>query len=73
MLGTSALTFAAIAYTANVLWWFQVYRWLDLSLTESAWYALLHPVGALAMLEISFGALRRGRNVRWKDREYVAA
>jgi hypothetical protein len=32
----------------------------------------MHPLGALAMLEISIGAVARGRRVRWKDREYVA-
>jgi glycosyltransferase involved in cell wall biosynthesis len=72
MLGTGALLWSAICTAVNVLWWFLVYRWLRMSLAQSIGYALMHPLGALAMLEISIGAVARGRRVRWKDREYVA-
>jgi chlorobactene glucosyltransferase len=73
VLGTGALLWASICTAANFAWWFLVYRWLEMPLGPSIGYALLHPFGALVILEISVGALVRGRRVRWKDRDYVAA
>ena len=69
VVGTSALTWAAIATAANVIWWLLVYAWLRLS----PLYALLHPLGSAMVLYISLGAIVRGRRVRWKEREYHAA
>jgi cellulose synthase/poly-beta-1,6-N-acetylglucosamine synthase-like glycosyltransferase len=67
--GTGALTWAAIATGANLVWWLLVYWWLRLSPV----YALLHPLGAGMVLYIALGAIARGRRVRWKEREYRAA
>ena len=39
---------------------------------ESAWRALLAPLGALVLLWICIAAIARGRNVQWKGRGYVA-
>jgi hypothetical protein len=36
------------------------------------WYALLYPLGSIVLLIIMGSALRRGRKVEWKAREYVA-
>jgi chlorobactene glucosyltransferase len=67
--GAAATTWAAIATTANVVWWLLVYAWLGLSPVN----ALLHPLGAVMVLYIALGAIARGRRVRWKEREYQAA
>jgi chlorobactene glucosyltransferase len=64
-----ALAWAAIATSANLVWWLLVYRWLRLSPV----YALLHPLGAAMVLYIALGAIARGRRVRWKERDYKAA
>jgi glycosyltransferase involved in cell wall biosynthesis len=69
LVGSTALTWAAIATGANLGWWVLVYAWLRLSPA----YALLHPLGAAMMLYIVLGAIVRGRRVRWKEREYRAA
>lgn len=69
IVGTTATTWAAIATTANLVWWLLVYAWLRLSPA----YALLHPLGAAMVLYIALGAIARGRRVRWKEREYQAA
>ena len=69
VVGSAALTWAAIATGANLVWWLLVYRWLRLSPA----YALLHPVGAAMVLYIAVGAIARGRRVRWKERDYRAA
>ena len=69
IVGTTSTTWAAIATTANLVWWLLVYAWLRLSPV----YALLHPLGAVMVLYIALGAIARGRRVRWKEREYQAA
>jgi len=69
VVGSGATTWAAIATTANVVWWLLVYAWLRLSPA----YALLHPLGAAMVLYIALGAIVRGRRVRWKERDYQAA
>jgi chlorobactene glucosyltransferase len=69
VVGAGALTWAAIATTANLIWWLLVYAWLRLSPA----YALLHPLGSAMVLYIALGAIVRGRRVRWKEREYEAA
>jgi chlorobactene glucosyltransferase len=69
VVGTGALTWAAIATTANLVWWLVVYAWLRLSPV----YALLHPLGSAMVVYIALGAIVRGRRVRWKEREYQAA
>ena len=68
LVGSGALTWAAIATGANLVWWLLVYRWLRLSPA----YALLHPLGAAMVLYIALGAIARGRRVRWKERDYRA-
>ena len=69
VLGSSALTWAAIATGANVVWWALVYLWLR----ASPAYALLHPVGAVMLMYITMRAMVRGSRVRWKERDYRAA
>ena len=69
VVGSGALTWAAVATAANLVWWLLVYAWLRLSPV----YALLHPLGAAMVLYIALGAIVRGRRVRWKEREYRAA
>jgi glycosyltransferase involved in cell wall biosynthesis len=69
VLGPAWLSWSATATSANLVWWLLVYAWLRLS----PLYALLHPLGAAAMLYIAVGAIARGRRVRWKEREYRAA
>ena len=68
VVGTGALTWAAIATGANLVWWLLVYLWLRLSPV----YALLHPLGAAMVVYIALGAIVRGRRVRWKERDYRA-
>ena len=68
-LGTGVLWWAAIVTGVNLLWWMVVCAVLGMS----PLYALLHPVGAAALLYISLRAIARGRRVRWKERDYQAA
>jgi chlorobactene glucosyltransferase len=69
-LGTNGawLLWSAICVAANLLWWALIYRGFQ----QRVWYALLHPVGAAALLFIIVRAIARGRRVGWKGREYVA-
>ena len=55
-------------YAASVGYWALLYFWFG----QPLWYALLYPLGSLVLLIIAGGALRRGRRVEWKAREYVA-
>ena len=68
VVGSAALTWAAIATGANLVWWALVYAWLRVSPT----YALLHPLGAVVLLHVVVRAMARGRRVRWKERDYRA-
>jgi len=69
VVGSAALTWAAIATGANLVWWALVYLWLR----TSPAYALLHPLGAVMLLYITLRATVRGSRVRWKERDYRAA
>ena len=69
VVGSAALTWAAIATGANLVWWALVYVWLR----ASPAYALLHPLGAVMLLYITLRATVRGSRVRWKERDYRAA
>jgi chlorobactene glucosyltransferase len=69
VLGKGVLIWSAMVAAVNLLWWLLVYAGLGLS----PLYALLHPVGAGALLYIAMMAIARGRRVRWKGREYRAA
>jgi chlorobactene glucosyltransferase len=69
LVGTGVTTWAAIVTGVSLLWWLYVYA----SLRMSPLYALLHPLGAAALLYISVRAIVRGRQVRWKGREYQVA
>ncbi len=62
------LVWSAIVYVASVGYWALLYRWFG----QPLWYALLYPLGSLVLLIIAGGALRRGRRVEWKSREYIA-
>jgi hypothetical protein len=52
----------------SVVYWALLYFWLR----QPLWYALLYPLGSAVLLMIIGGAVRRGRRVEWKSREYVA-
>ncbi len=67
MFGPSVLLWSAVVSAANLAWWLLVYARLGMS----PLYAFLHPLGAAALLYISARAIVRGRNVRWKERDYV--
>jgi chlorobactene glucosyltransferase len=69
VLGTGVLVWSAIVTGVNLVWWLVVYAALGLS----PLYALLHPLGAAAMLYIAASAIARGRRVTWKGRDYRAA
>ena len=62
------LAWSAIVYLVSVGYWALLYAWFK----QPVWYALLYPLGSLVLLIITGGALRRGRRVEWKAREYVA-
>jgi hypothetical protein len=66
--GGPLLLWAMICVAANLLWWALIYRGFQ----QRVWYALLHPVGAAALLFIIVRAIMRGRRVGWKGRDYVA-
>jgi glycosyltransferase involved in cell wall biosynthesis len=69
VVGQGVLSWAAIVTGVNLLWWLVVYAALGMS----PLYALLHPLGAAALLYIALRAIARGRRVRWKERDYQAA
>ena len=61
-------TWAAIATGATILMWMKFY-W---DVGESLLLAFLYPAGAAMTLYIYLRAIIRGRNVSWKERDYVA-
>ncbi|MEO7458414.1 MAG: glycosyltransferase, partial [Gemmatimonadaceae bacterium] len=65
--GPSVLLWASLVTATNTAWWLLCYAFLGMS----PLWALLHPVGAAALLYISVRAVVRGRRVRWKERDYV--
>ena len=68
VLSYPALLWSAIATAATVLMWMKFYWDAD----EAPPLALLYPVGATLALYIYVRAILRGRNVSWKERDYVA-
>ena len=62
------LVWAAVATAAMVLMWMKFYR----DARESVFLALLYPLGTALSLFIYARAIVRGRNVTWKERDYVA-
>jgi len=62
------LAWSAIVYLVSVGYWALLYAWFN----QPLWYAPLYPLGSLVLLLITGSALRRGRRVEWKAREYVA-
>ena len=69
VVGHGVLIWAAIAGGANLIWWLVVYALLGLSPA----YAILHPLGSAALLYIALASIVRGKRVRWKERDYIAA
>ncbi len=65
--GNAVLVWAALVTSANLIWWIVIYAFIPLS----PLYALLHPLGGAVLLYISLRAIVRGRNVTWKERDYV--
>jgi len=68
VLGGAWLLWSSVVFVATCVYWGLLYVWLR----QPAWYALLHPLGAGALFIIAVGAVRRGRRVEWKSREYLA-
>ena len=68
LLSYPVLIWAAVATAATVLMWMKFYH----DARESVFLALLYPLGAALALFIYARAIVRGRNVSWKDRDYVA-
>jgi chlorobactene glucosyltransferase len=68
LLSGAWLAWSAIVYGVSVVYWALLYMWLR----QAVWYALLYPLGSIVLLIIAGGAIRRGRRVEWKAREYVA-
>lgn len=66
--GGGWLVWSSIVFTVTCVYWGLLYFWLR----QPVWYALLHPLGAGVLFIIAAGAVRRGRRVEWKAREYVA-
>lgn len=58
----------AITSFALLVWWLV----LNIAIRVPVRYALLYPLGASVLFYIMLRALLRGRNVRWKGRDYVA-
>jgi chlorobactene glucosyltransferase len=68
LLGGPWLVWSAVVVVASVVYWALLYAWLR----QPVWYALLYPLGSAVLFIIAAGAVRRGRRVEWKAREYVA-
>ncbi|HEX9483951.1 MAG TPA: hypothetical protein VF929_05195, partial [Gemmatimonadaceae bacterium] len=73
VVGSEAALWASVALGANLVWWLLVYLWLDFGLLRAIGYTVASPLGAMVMLYIAAKAIVRGRRVRWKGREYLAA
>lgn len=69
VMGGDALLWSSIAVAANLIWWVAAYAFIGLSPV----YAVLHPLGSLALFYIFGRAIARGRRVQWKEREYMVA
>jgi chlorobactene glucosyltransferase len=59
---------AAIATTALLVWWLNLY----IAVGESPLYGLLSPLGAAVVFYIYLRAITRGDKVTWKGRHYVS-
>jgi chlorobactene glucosyltransferase len=68
VLSASWLVWSAVVVASALVFWAIVYRFLG----EPVLYALLYPLGLALLFYIAVGAVARGRNVEWKDREYVS-
>jgi chlorobactene glucosyltransferase len=63
------LLWSMVSSAALLVWWIAVY----IQMEQSPWYALLTPIGALVVFYIFARAIARGRQVTWKDRNYLSA
>jgi len=68
LLSGAWVLWSATVYAVSVVFWALLYWWLR----QPVWYAPLYPLGSAVLLYIALGAVRRGRRVEWKSREYVA-
>jgi chlorobactene glucosyltransferase len=64
----SWLVWSSVVFGVSAVYWGLLYAWLR----QPVWYAVLYPVGSVTLFVIALGAVRRGRRVEWKAREYVA-
>lgn len=67
--GGALLTWALLCTAITLLWWAVVYAAAQ---RISPVWALAYPIGAAVVMYIVVRAVRRGRRVEWKGREYVA-
>ncbi len=68
LVSPAAGAWGACCYTASALYWAVMHR----VLRAPAWYALLHPLAAVALFGIFARAAWKGQSVEWKGREYVS-
>ncbi len=68
VLSSGWLVWSAMVYALSAVFWALLYAWLR----QPPWYAPLYPLGSAVLLIIAGGAVRRGRRVEWKAREYIA-
>lgn len=59
-------TWSIVASAVMLVWWLTVYTLIG----RRPWYAVLAPIGNLVLGYIFVRAIARGRQVKWKGREY---
>jgi chlorobactene glucosyltransferase len=69
VLSTSWLVWSALCVAASLVYWAGIYRFMR----ESAFNALLYPLGLVMFGYIALGSVLRGQRVEWKNREYVSS
>jgi chlorobactene glucosyltransferase len=67
-LSTSWLIWSSLSAAAAVGFWAALYKFMK----QSAWYALLYPLGYSVLAYIALRAVVRGNRVQWKRRAYMA-
>ncbi len=69
VLSTSWLVWSSIAVAVALIFWWAIYYFMETPVR----YALLYPLGMAMIFYIAAGAVRRGRRVEWKSRQYESA
>jgi glycosyltransferase involved in cell wall biosynthesis len=68
-LSTAWLVWSSIAVAAALGFWLAIYTFMNAPVR----YAVLYPLGLAMLLYIAVGAVARGRQVEWKERQYDSA